>query len=144
MWQKKIALPLAWGGQRPTAEAPAPGHYDSLLVLPLFALLPPPGYVLPSPNQPQPAPPPNRDERLARPAARNPLWGTGDRPRRGLAPQHLQQRVFEPPPPHQRLCVIATNVAETSITIPGVRYVLDLGRPGPCAPHSPRSEGTSF
>lgn len=26
-----------------------------------------------------------------------------------------------------RLCVIATNVAETSLTIPGVKYVLDSG-----------------
>ncbi|MEX2627402.1 MAG: ATP-dependent RNA helicase HrpA, partial [Ilumatobacteraceae bacterium] len=36
-----------------------------------------------------------------------------------------QQRVFQP---HQgRRIVLATNVAETSITVPGVRYVVDTG-----------------
>lgn len=39
-----------------------------------------------------------------------------------------QQRVFQEPPPGKRLCVVATNVAETSITIPGIRYVVDAGR----------------
>jgi hypothetical protein len=31
-----------------------------------------------------------------------------------------QARVFAPPPPGHRLVVVATNVAETSLTIPGV------------------------
>ncbi len=39
-----------------------------------------------------------------------------------------QARVFEPPPSGSRLIVVATNVAETSITIPGVKYVVDCGR----------------
>ncbi|RNF16341.1 putative ATP-dependent RNA helicase [Trypanosoma conorhini] len=39
-----------------------------------------------------------------------------------------QQEVFEEPPTGKRLCVIATNVAETSITIPNIRYVVDTGR----------------
>ncbi|KAG8346282.1 putative ATP-dependent RNA helicase [Trypanosoma vivax] len=39
-----------------------------------------------------------------------------------------QQEVFRPPPPGKRLCVVATNVAETSITIPNIRYVVDAGR----------------
>ena len=39
-----------------------------------------------------------------------------------------QQRVFQPPPEGCRLCVVATNVAETSITIPGIRYVVDTGK----------------
>ncbi|KAJ2006785.1 putative ATP-dependent RNA helicase DHR1 [Coemansia thaxteri] len=38
-----------------------------------------------------------------------------------------QLKVFAPPPPGSRLCVVATNVAETSITIPGIRYVVDTG-----------------
>lgn len=45
-----------------------------------------------------------------------------------LLPTHEQQRVFEPPPEGHRLVVVATNVAETSITIPNVRYVVDSGR----------------
>ncbi|MCL2669726.1 MAG: ATP-dependent RNA helicase HrpA, partial [Syntrophaceae bacterium] len=36
-----------------------------------------------------------------------------------------QQRVFRPIP--ERKIVMATNVAETSITIPGIRYVIDTG-----------------
>jgi ATP-dependent RNA helicase DHX37/DHR1 len=43
-------------------------------------------------------------------------------------PTNQQLRVFEPPPDGSRLIVIATNVAETSLTIPGVRYVFDCGR----------------
>jgi ATP-dependent helicase HrpA len=36
-----------------------------------------------------------------------------------------QQRVFAPSP--RRKIVIATNIAETSLTIPGIRYVIDTG-----------------
>ena len=39
-----------------------------------------------------------------------------------------QLRVFEEPPAGSRLIVVATNVAETSVTIPGIRYVFDCGR----------------
>lgn len=39
-----------------------------------------------------------------------------------------QQEVFKPPPRGTRLCVVATNVAETSITIPNIKYVVDCGR----------------
>lgn len=45
-----------------------------------------------------------------------------------LLPTKEQIRVFENPPPGSRLCVVATNVAETSLTIPNVRYVVDCGR----------------
>ncbi|KAK6483668.1 putative ATP-dependent RNA helicase DHX37 [Huso huso] len=44
-----------------------------------------------------------------------------------LAPEK-QAKVFRPPPPGTRLCVVATNVAETSLTIPGIKYVVDSGR----------------
>ncbi|XP_047448704.1 probable ATP-dependent RNA helicase DHX37 [Mugil cephalus] len=44
-----------------------------------------------------------------------------------LAPEQ-QAKVFRPPPPGARLCVVATNVAETSLTIPGIKYVIDCGR----------------
>lgn len=46
-----------------------------------------------------------------------------------MMPAAAQARIFQPlPSPNHRLIVIATNVAETSITIPGIRYVLDSGR----------------
>ena len=45
-----------------------------------------------------------------------------------LLPTREQLRVFEPPPEGTRLVVLATNVAETSLTIPGIRYVFDCGR----------------
>ena len=43
----------------------------------------------------------------------------------GRMPQAEQQRIFAPGP--KRRIVIATNVAETSITIPRIRYVIDSG-----------------
>lgn len=54
-----------------------------------------------------------------------PLWVL---PLYSLLPSHKQARVFEPPPEGTRLCVISTNVAETSLTIPGIKYVVDCGR----------------
>ena len=43
-------------------------------------------------------------------------------------PTKQQLQVFEPAPEHTRLIILATNVAETSITIPGIRFVFDCGR----------------
>ena len=45
-----------------------------------------------------------------------------------LLPNDQQMRVFKPPPLGHRLVIVATNVAETSVTIPGIRYVVDSGR----------------
>ncbi|KAK4050571.1 putative ATP-dependent RNA helicase DHR1 [Microbotryomycetes sp. JL221] len=45
-----------------------------------------------------------------------------------LLPTEKQMRVFAEPPPNTRLVVVATNVAETSITIPNIKYVVDCGR----------------
>ena len=39
-----------------------------------------------------------------------------------------QARVFKRVPEGHRLIVVATNIAETSLTIPGIRYVVDAGR----------------
>lgn len=43
-------------------------------------------------------------------------------------PTKEQMKVFEPPPDNSRLIILATNVAETSLTIPGIKYVFDCGR----------------
>lgn len=45
-----------------------------------------------------------------------------------MLPTEAQLRVFQPPPEGTRLCIVATNVAETSVTIPGIRYVVDSGK----------------
>ncbi|KAL1744085.1 P-loop containing nucleoside triphosphate hydrolase protein [Schizophyllum fasciatum] len=37
-------------------------------------------------------------------------------------------RIFAPNPPNTRKCILATNIAETSLTIPGVKYVIDTGK----------------
>jgi hypothetical protein len=42
-------------------------------------------------------------------------------------PPSQQQRVFQRTPPNSRKFILCTNVAETSITIPGVSYVIDTG-----------------
>lgn len=67
------------------------------------------------------------------------LDGEEDEEDRSLPPAHVlplyslldtesQLRVFQPPPEGLRLIVVATNVAETSITIPGISYVVDAGK----------------
>ncbi|KIV99102.1 uncharacterized protein PV09_09200 [Verruconis gallopava] len=43
-------------------------------------------------------------------------------------PSKEQLRVFEAPPAGSRLIILATDIAETSLTIPGIRYVFDCGR----------------
>ncbi|KAI9667772.1 MAG: DEAH-box ATP-dependent RNA helicase prp22 [Bathelium mastoideum] len=45
----------------------------------------------------------------------------------GALPSEVASRVFEPAPPGSRKVVIATNIAETSITIDGIYYVVDPG-----------------
>ncbi|OQO01590.1 hypothetical protein B0A48_12626 [Cryoendolithus antarcticus] len=43
-------------------------------------------------------------------------------------PQSAQQQIFQPAPPRTRKVILATNIAETSVTVPGVRFVIDCGK----------------
>ncbi|KAL6537354.1 Pre-mRNA-splicing factor ATP-dependent RNA helicase DEAH1 [Orobanche minor] len=42
-------------------------------------------------------------------------------------PTELQAKIFEPTPEGARKVVLATNIAETSLTIDGIKYVIDPG-----------------
>jgi ATP-dependent helicase HrpA len=53
-------------------------------------------------------------------------------------PQKDQQRIFHPGGQKQRL-IFATNVAESSLTVPGIRYVIDSGT-ARISRYSPRSK----
>ena len=43
-------------------------------------------------------------------------------------PANQQAAIFSPAPQGMRKCILATNIAETSITIPGIKYVIDTGK----------------
>ncbi|XP_068665456.1 probable pre-mRNA-splicing factor ATP-dependent RNA helicase DEAH5 [Aristolochia californica] len=42
-------------------------------------------------------------------------------------PSEMQSRIFDPAPPGKRKVVVATNIAEASLTIDGIFYVVDPG-----------------
>ncbi|KAI8442088.1 hypothetical protein MSG28_005722 [Choristoneura fumiferana] len=58
-------------------------------------------------------------------SCRQPLWVL---PLFSMLSSAKQARVFENPPPGARLCIVSTDVAETSLTIPGIKYVVDSGK----------------
>ena len=67
-------------------------------------------------------------------ARRSRCWTAGEAaravdvlPLHGELPVEQQSRVLQPDPDGHRRVVLATNVAESSVTLPGVRVVIDAG-----------------
>ncbi|KAH8294471.1 hypothetical protein KR018_010164 [Drosophila ironensis] len=67
----------------------------------------------------------NEEPSLNASSSRQPLWVL---PLYSLLSSEKQNRIFQPVPEGSRLCVVSTNVAETSLTIPHIKYVVDSGR----------------
>lgn len=65
------------------------------------------------------------DEEVTAITNAQPLWTL---PLYSLLPSHKQVKVFQSPPAGCRLCIVSTNVAETSLTIPNIKYVIDTGK----------------
>ena len=69
--------------------------------------------------------PDEMDEDAAASTTKQPLWVL---PLYSLLSTEKQNRIFQPAPEGCRLCVVSTNVAETSLTIPNIKYVVDCGK----------------
>ena len=68
--------------------------------------------------------PPHRD---AAEASASPIPPSTSSPLYGALDAQVQDRAIEPSPPGRRKVVLATSIAETSLTIEGVRVVIDSG-----------------
>lgn len=42
-------------------------------------------------------------------------------------PSDLQAKIFDKAPEGSRKCIVSTNIAETSLTVDGILYVIDTG-----------------
>lgn len=42
-------------------------------------------------------------------------------------PADLQSKIFDATEDGRRKCIVATNIAETSLTVDGIMYVIDAG-----------------
>ncbi|RVX71050.1 hypothetical protein B0A52_03415 [Exophiala mesophila] len=71
----------------------------------------------------------NRSSRqLKQPDSKDPYTSVHILPLYSQLPTPEQLKIFEPAPEGSRPIILATNVAETSLTIPGIRFVFDTGR----------------
>ena len=52
---------------------------------------------------------------------------------------NAQEKVFDVAPLGVRKCIISTNIAETSVTIDGIRFIIDSGKVKEMAFHSQTS-----
>lgn len=60
-----------------------------------------------------------------------------------LLPIKEQAKAFERPGENERVIIVATNVAETSLTLPNIRYVVDSGKEKKRRPTTSRSDAAS-
>ncbi|EAN99926.1 ATP-dependent RNA helicase, putative [Trypanosoma cruzi] len=67
-----------------------------------------------------------RDSEATHDIRQGPMW-VQVLPLYGSLSMEEQKRVFAPPGPHTRKVIFATNIAETSLTIDGIVYVVDCG-----------------
>ena len=72
--------------------------------------------------------PPSTSTMNHKPHSRDPYDTVHLLPLYSQLPTAQQLLIFEEPPDRARPIILATNVAETSLTIPNVRYVIDCGR----------------